>query len=311
VIGAFWGQAAGKLADRWLSVSSSAIVFWVGMTLAVLLTHGSAATADEVSQALQQGGPATQTLVILVALLGVTASGLVVQRLTTPALRIFEGYWPTLLRPLLERRLCAVTRRLEKDNSRWAELASVIFEEKPTRAELDEFNRLDTRLRHVPDNPLHYMPTSVGNILRAAETRPTDRYGIGVIALWPHLWSLLPEPQRQDLATARLALDNAVAACLWAVIFLFAATPLTWWAVLPALTVCSAGWFGWIPARARVFADLVEAACDLHRLDLYKAMGLQPPVAREDEQAAGRALTELVLRGTGSGKPATADGGGQ
>jgi hypothetical protein len=136
------------------------------------------------------------------------------------------------------------------------------------------------------------MPTTIGNILRAAETRPTDRYGIGVIALWPHLWSILPEPQRQDLATARLALDNAVAACLWAVIFLFAATPLTWWAVLPALTVCSAAWFGWIPARARVFADLVEAAYDLHRLDLYKAMGVQPPAAGGG-RAASRGVVEM------------------
>jgi hypothetical protein len=69
VIGTFWGQAAGKLADRWLSASSSAIVFWVGMTLAVLLAHGSA-TADEVSHALQRRGPATQTLAILVACSG-------------------------------------------------------------------------------------------------------------------------------------------------------------------------------------------------------------------------------------------------
>jgi hypothetical protein len=304
VIGTFWTQAAGKLADRWLSVSSSAIVFWVGITIALLLARGGAATADQVSQTLQQRGPAVQILIILVALLGVTASGLVVQRLTAPALRVFEGYWPTPLRPLLERRLGAVGRRLEKDNSRWAELAPLIFEGKPTRAELDEFNRLDIRLRHTPDNHLHYMPTTVGNILRAAETRPTDRYGIGVIALWPHLWSLLPEPQRQDLATARVALDNAVAAYLWAVIFLFTATPLTWWAILPGVTVCLAAWFGWIPARARVFADLVEAAHDLHRLDLYKAVGVQPPATREDEPAAGRALTELVLRGTGGGKPA-------
>jgi hypothetical protein len=126
------------------------------------------------------------------------------------------------------------------------------------------------------------MPTTVGNILRAAETRPTDRYGVGVVALWPHLWSVLPESLRQDLATARLALDNAVAACLWAIIYLCAAAPLTWWAVPPALVVAATAWFGWIPARARVFADLVEAAYDMHRFDLYHAMRCpcRPPVTR-------------------------------
>ena len=40
------------------------------------------------------------------------------------------------------------------------------------------------------------------------------------------------------------------------------------------------------------------------RLDLYKAMGVQSPATPEDEPATGRALTELVLRGTGGWKPA-------
>jgi hypothetical protein len=301
MIGAFWGQAAGKLADRWLSVSSSALIFWIGMALATLLTHPGTSTLEQASHTVQQQDPALQALVIVVVLLAVTASGLVVQRLTTPALRIFEGYWPAPLRPLLELRLRAVTRRIDTDNKRWQELAPVVLDATPTRAQLDEFNRLDARLRHVPDRALQHMPTTVGNILRAAETRPTDRYGLGVVALWPHLWSLLPEPLRQDLATARLALDNAVAACLWAIIYLCAATPLTWWAVLPALLIATTAWFGWIPARARIFADLVEAAYDLHRLDLYHAMRVPLPATHDDEPAAGQSLTELVIRGTGGG----------
>ncbi|MEY9842796.1 hypothetical protein [Streptacidiphilus sp. EB103A] len=301
MINAFWGQTAGKLADRWASVSSSAMVFWVGVVLAWVVSHGWGSTSDAVDRMMKQHGPATQVLILVVVLLTVAASGVVVQRLTAPALRLFEGYWPAWLRRVRDWRLARVGDRHESDDTRWQQLVPTVQNGTPTRHELDEFNRLEARLRHFPDRELDCMPTKVGNILRAAETRPTDRYGVGVVTLWPHLWAVLPDAQRQDLAAARLALDNAVAACLWAVLFLVAATPITLLAPLPAIVVGVAAWTSWIPARAVVFADLVEAVYDLHRLDLYRALGVPLPASREEEPAAGRDLTELVLRGTGGG----------
>jgi hypothetical protein len=308
VIDEFWGQTAGKLADRWAAVSSSALVFWIGLVLAQVLSRGRGATTDAVDRVLKEHGPATQVLILVVVLLAVAASGVIMQRLTAPALRLFEGYWPTPLRRVRDRRLDQVAKRLTADNDRWQYLAVTVQEGTPRRDELDEFNRLEARLRRFPDRELDCMPTKVGNILRAAETRPADRYGVGVVTLWPHLWAVLPDAQRQDLAAARLALDNAVTACLWAVLFLVAATPITWWAPVPAIAAAVAAWTSWIPARAAVFADLVEAAYDLHRLDLYRALGVPVPTSREAEPAAGRALTELVLRGTGGG-PITAGAG--
>ena len=54
-----------------------------------------------------------------------------------------------------------------------------------------------------------------------------------------------------------------------------------------------------ILARARTFATLIKTAYDLHRLDLYPALGAPLPTTREAE--AGRALTALVQRGASHG----------
>ncbi|MFB7949287.1 hypothetical protein ACFC6L_30725 [Kitasatospora phosalacinea] len=309
MIEAFWSQAGGKLADRWAALSSSALVFWTGLVLVQVAAHGRGPTFDAVDRLLAHHGTATQVLVLLAGLLAVAASGVVVQHLTAPALRLAEGYWPTPLRPVRDRRLARVGRRHGKREERWQELSPAVQDGTATRHQLDEYARLEAWLRRHPDREADFMPTRVGNTLRAAETRPTDRYGVGVVTLWPHLWAVLPDARRQDVAAARLALDNAVAACLWAVLFVPASAPIAWWAPFPAAAVAVAAWASWIPARAAVFADLVEACYDLHRLDLYGALGVPAPANRQQERAAGAALTRSVLRGADSGPLTTAGAG--
>ena len=73
------------------------------------------------------------------------------------------------------------------------------------------------------------MPTRIGNILRAAETRPYDHYGLEAVIVWPRLWLVLPDSARQELSTARASLDSSVAAVIWALGFC-AFAPLAWWA---------------------------------------------------------------------------------
>ena len=74
------------------------------------------------------------------------------------------------------------------------------------------------------------MPTSIGNILRAAERRPADKYGLDAIIVWPRLWLLLPEATRTELRAAYGSLDLATATVIWGVLFC-AFAPFTWLAV--------------------------------------------------------------------------------
>jgi hypothetical protein len=87
-----------------------------------------------------------------------------------------------------------------------------------TADQLAAFARLDQRRRR-PNVASHYLPTRIGNILRAAETWPADKYGLDAVVVWPRLWLLLPDISRQELLAARAALDSAVAAVIWGLLF--------------------------------------------------------------------------------------------
>ena len=105
-MGKFWESVGEKLADRWVAVSVPALVFWLGGLLAWVYGRGGfhalKAPADWLAK---QPGP-TQIAILVAALLGVAASGVAVARLTTPVLRLMEGYWPRFFdgarRPLVK-----------------------------------------------------------------------------------------------------------------------------------------------------------------------------------------------------------------
>jgi hypothetical protein len=96
----------------------------------------------------------------------------------------------------------------------------------PTADQLASYARLERRRRRYPAAVGYLLPTPIGNILRAAERRPADKYGLDTIIVWPHLWLLLPETTRRELRTARTSLDTAVAAATWGLLFCVF-TPLT------------------------------------------------------------------------------------
>jgi hypothetical protein len=167
----------------------------------------------------------TQVTILVVALLAAAASAVVVQRLTTPALRLIEGYWPRALRPLQRRLADRVKRHAERMQEQFRTLAPIVLGHEATVEQTAEFVALDQRLRRLPGHG-RYLPTRVGNTLRAGESRPVDKYGLDAVSLWPHLWLLMPETVRQELTTARASLDTSVGACLWGLLFL-AFTPWT------------------------------------------------------------------------------------
>jgi hypothetical protein len=298
VLDKFWEAVGGSLADRWAAVSVPALVFWLGGLLAWAQGRGGLNSLRTPTDWLARQPTTTQVTVLIVGLLSVGASGVVINRLTEPALRFLEGYWPSWLDPLRDRLVRRVRDRVGKEQAKWQEVAPDVQEAgEPDPATARAFQRLDQRLRHRPSAPGQLMPTRLGNVLRAAESRPADKYGLDAVAVWPCLWLILPDSTRQELAGARASLDSAVASFIWGALFLVF-TPWTILVVPIGLAVSIGSVLFWLPSRAEAFGDLLEAAFDLHRVALYQQLRWPLPTDPRQEWAEGERLTDFLWRGS-------------
>jgi hypothetical protein len=312
VLGGFWTAVSGKLVDRWAGLGS-AVVFWAGLLVVRLWAHGGWDQAGRVSSWLRAQPDVGVLVVLLGGLLLATAPAVLVTWVSTPVLRLVEGYWPAPIRRVQDRRLATQRRKLAADLVAFQGLAARQAGTVLTRDEADRFARLDGSLHHRPGDPDRLMATRVGNVLRAAEDRPRHAYGLDPVIVWPRLWLVLPDTARQELAAARGALDSAVAAVVWGVLFAVAA-PLTaapgrhaWLpglvgvALGVAIAVAAGVW--WVAQRAMVFADLLDSAFDLYRFDLYAQVRWPLPANPQVEPGTGNALTRYLWRGSACDQP--------
>lgn len=290
----FLAGVGGKLADRWVAVIlTPAFVFWAVGLLAWVDRRGWSDGWRAVGEWIAALSSAEQLALLVGTFLGVTVSGVIVQRLTRPLIRVLEGYgWPAFLRrPLVGWR----AKRIDRDELRHQELAAELAE--GTTPHAAEYAQLDTRLRRVPTDPADRMPTQVGDILRAAERWPFHKYGLDPIKCWTALWLALPQEVRTELAEARGRLDGAVAAFAWALLACVWVV-WAWWALPAGLVAAVAIHRGWVVSSAEAYGALLESAFDLHRWRLYEALRLEPPSNAADERAHGEALTDYLWRGS-------------
>jgi hypothetical protein len=262
----------------------------------------------------------------LAALLVIVLSSLMVERLSTPILRLLEGYWPPLVdrlrvwlttrrdpknarkvnwlrRWLTTRRNKKIARNEDKiiqDEERLRQLLA-LDESGLTRKELADLSRLDSQRHNRPAEPSRRMPTRLGNILRASETRPRDYYGLDANVCWPHLWLLLPDAAKQEVSAARANLNAAAQLWFWGVIFIGWAV-WAWWALPVGIAVAIASYSRMLGA-ATIYAELVEGCFHLHRRLLYEALHWPPPVRPADEKQRGQAVTKYLWRGSSETTP--------
>lgn len=237
------------------------------------------------------------TLGIILAVLGlffIVISGWLVQRLSLPAMRLFEGYWPGFLGRLSR----ALGQRLAgKIKARRARLAALAADfDKLTPEQRWEYAALDASLPSYPLRQENFLPTRLGNLLRAAEEYPNLRYGLETSVTWPRLWLLLPETSRSEISAAREALDASTRRLVWGIActvwVMFA-----WWAPLVAVGVAAASYWSML-SDAEIYGQLLRAAYDLHRADLYRTLRWELPADPEKELPLGQALTEYLHRGS-------------
>jgi hypothetical protein len=290
----FLAGVGGKLAERWVAaILTPAFVFWAAGLLAWVYMRGWSDGWRALGGWIAERSSAEQLALLVGALLGVTISGVIIQRLTTPLTRVLEGYGsPAFIRRRLVSRRA---KRIERDERRYQEIAAELAEGMTARA--SEYARLDARLRRVPSIPADRMPTRIGDILRAAERWPFNKYGLDPVKCWPALWLVLPDDVRGELNDARGRLDGAVAALAWALLACIWAV-WAWWALPVGLVAAAIVQRGWVVSSAEAYGSVLESAFDLHRWRLYEALRLELPTSAADERAHGEALTDYLWRGS-------------
>jgi hypothetical protein len=307
MLGDFWKGLGGRLADRWAAaLFSPAFAFWLGGLLA-WVQHPGAGTGGWHDRLLAlgrqlQGVPVVvQGLYVVVPLIVITLSGLALQQAAQPALRVLEGYWPPGLDPVAAKLRTRLSDASDRDRARLRELAAK-RQGALRPAEIAERGRLERRHRCVPAQKVAHMPTRLGNILRAGETRTRNRYGLDPIVCWPRIWLLLPDTSRQEVTACYTSLLLTVQVLICGVLFTVW-TAWAWWALPIGLVVAVAAYIRTLSA-ATAFADLLESCFDLHRMLLYQALRWPAPSDPHAEREQGARLTTYLHAGSRQPEPA-------
>ena len=292
----FLAELGKKLAERWVTLLVlPGLLFTAVATAAVTLRHRHWADLGALGRltgrlvTLGTGAPdgLTRTVLLLVALLlAAYASGLLARALATPVELAFAGRWP----PIAHRLNTACVRRR---HNAWAELNQKCERARAARDphELGELIRRRNRIGLI--EPKH--ATWIGDRLSAPAIRVRQEYGLDLAFSWPRLWFVLPETTREPLAEGRQRLDDATALGGWAILYL--ALGALWWPA--AILAIGLGLVSWRRSRvaADVYAELVEAAVDVHLDDLWTRFADDQGI-RLTRPRWGQQLTERFRKGS-------------
>jgi len=286
-----------KIAEKNLSNPfNSGLIFWTGGLLAWLWYTELSSFFIWFSKLR----PIEISLYAFIVLLTMRLSTILVQRLTLTVLHFLEGYFfPQWFYSFLLKKL---EYNIKKKKKRFNELYGKKFEfgEKITQREAELFATLEFELSQIPDKNFR-MPTQLGNILRFAENRPKEKYGLDSFICLPRIWLLLPSDVKEEISKARKNLDETVHIWTWSILFLV-------WTYFSIWTIPIAFFFAWLSYRwmldaATIYSQLIESIFDVHRKLLYEALRWPLPLNPADEREQGKKLSVYLWQGSDDVQP--------
>lgn len=289
----FWESTGEGLTERWLQqLLGPAFLFWGTGLLIVTSKIG----IYKVWNWITSRDLLTQAAVLIIGVLVITLSGRLMEQFRFGFLRLLEGYWIWPFSYLATLTSMAQRWFIERDRERWNTLMDKDEAGTLTPTERQELSELETRNHYTPADLNDCMPTSLGNILQAAESAPRNKYGLDAVICWPRLWLLLPKEVQENLSAARQRLDVLVELLVWGLFF------SGWVVIWPWAVAISILWqlviYAFVTDAARVYADLLESSFDLYRWDLYKTTRWPlPKKAGETELVTGSKLNQFLWRG--------------
>jgi hypothetical protein len=287
----------GKLAERWLGLLLGPSVLLmavaaVGTTLGQRNWHDVSLLLDRLDRlaeepALRTAGP---LVFVLVGLLACSAAlGLSAVALGALVERLWLARRPRWCTDLRRRRWDAAQRDFERalvEAARAEGTADAAAAAERARG----LNSRRNRIGLVPPA----RPFWLGDRVTAVDTRVWDAYRLDLVSVWPRIWLLLPEDARAEIGTARAQLASATRLVAWSAGYLLVG--VVWWPSVVAGVVTA------VVARRRAraagvaFAELAEAAVDLHGRTLAESLGVacEGTLTRE----VGAEITTLLRKHT-------------
>jgi len=230
--------------------------------------------------------------------LGILVFSLILHPLQLSLVRLLEGYWGE---GRVGRTVAAMGRRRHQGRRRKLDGRTLVPRSDgtvdPDRARSATLAAWELRRRYPRSDRV--LPTRLGNVLRAAEDRTGDKYGLDAVLAWPRLFPLVSDGLAGALDDARNQLDLAAR---FAVTFLLAGVAALillgahgWW----VMTAAGAAFLAWLSYRAAVnaaiaYGELMETAFDLHRFDLLRALHVPLPPDHKHELEINATVTEFL-----------------
>jgi hypothetical protein len=267
----------------------SGVLFWLGGLIAWLYHHGYDSTF--LIELIKNTNESVLITTIISIIITIAIIANILSRFDTIVIRILEGYyWMTWLANIWTK---WQNKRIERKQQRFQQLHIKL--KALTRTELAEYAYLDWQLMYIP-KPEQRLPTRLGNLLRAIESRPGEKYGLNIFICWPRFWLILPESVKTELTTARANLETTARIWLWGLLFLVW-TPYTYWAIaISIITMILA--YSWMLQAAGTYGQIIESSFDLYRHQLYKQLRWQLPTNPVEERQQGEKLTAYLWRGS-------------
>ncbi len=134
--------------------------------------------------------------------------------------------------------------------------------------------------------------TWMGDRIAAVEVLVAGAYHLDLRNLWPRLWTVMPDQSRKDIEASSGGFRQAGLVGGWGLLAVLAGC--YWWpAVIAGCVLLAVAW-----GRARTaideFAQLVEAAVDVHVIAVAKAIGLT--VTGQFTPALGDQVTAILSK---------------
>jgi hypothetical protein len=226
-----------------------------------------------------------------------------------PTYRTLEGYsWPRRL--FLWGRKAQVTRRnrlAKKINQQRREEKAALQDDPRSHVagyHSTQVARLRERLALYPDLDKDYLPTRLGNAMRAAERYGVNTYGLDTQVLWYELGTVTPESLQEDMQSARGMVDFFVGIVVLAGVYAATATGLAFWQLdwrygvgaMAAVAIARVAYLRAV-SNALEIAMAQQAIVNLSRGKLAELFGLTLPPSIEDERRMWKSLTTFVRKG--------------